>query len=219
MSTNKLDVAIRAAAGAFCLTALLAGCAKPAPEAPPPEAPPQVAPAVPEVPPAETLPAPDAAPTAPAQPAPDAPPPTEPSAAPKPTAAQEPSLDSMSPATPSAKMGVAVNLLYSFDAAPSPNQPVMLHLAAVPRAAGTNIQVTVKQADGLQMASGPLSAQKIGNSNVYRQRVSVTRQDRAASQLQVLVSMNMGDDLAFGFYTIPLDGGTNAQKQDSVKPR
>jgi hypothetical protein len=219
MRTNKLDGVLRAAAGALLVSTLLAGCAKsaPVPESAPPESPPQVAPAIPDAPPpAETLPAPDAAPT---QPTPEAPPPTEPSAAPKPTAAIEPSLDSMSLATPSAKMSVAVNLRYSFDSALSPNQPVTLHLAAVPRAAGTNLQVSVKPAEGLQLAEGPLNLQKVGDSNIYRQQVSVTKLDGAPSQLRVLVSMNMGEDLAFGFYTIPLNDGTNAQKQDSVKQR
>ena len=42
--------------------------------------------------------------TSAAQPAPDAPSPTEPSAVPKPTAANEPRLESMSVATPSAKI-------------------------------------------------------------------------------------------------------------------
>ena len=216
MRTNKSYGAIRACSSAILLAALLAGCAKPTP--PEPTAP--VAPAVPDAPPpAETLPAPDEAPAAPAQPAPDAPPPTEPSAAPKPTAAVSPSLESMRAAIPSAKMSVAVDLRYSFDGAVSPNQPVTLHLAAVPRVAGTNLKVSVKQVDGLRLAEGPLELQKVGSGNVYRQEVSVTKLAGAPSQLRVLVTMNMGADLAFGFFSIPLDGGTNAQKQDSVKQR
>jgi hypothetical protein len=31
--------------------------------------------------------------------------------------------------------------------------------------------------------------------------------------------MQMGEDTGFGYFTIPLDGGTSAQKHDSVKQR
>ena len=39
-------------------------------------------------------------------------------------------------AIPSTKMSVAVDLRYSFDGAVLPNQPVNVHLAAVPRVGG-----------------------------------------------------------------------------------
>jgi hypothetical protein len=219
MRTNRLEMTIRAAAGAMLLgAALLAGCAKPAPapEAPPPALPPSAAPAVPDAMP----PAPDASPAAPVQPAPDAPPPTEPSPAPKPTASNEPSLEFMRTATPtSAKISVAVDLRYSFDGAVVPNQPVMLHLAAVPRVAGTNLKVSVKQVDGVQLAAGSLNLEKSGVRSVYRQQISVTPLAAAPAQLRVLVTMDVGADSGFGFFSIPLDRGTNAQKQDSVKQR
>lgn len=217
MRTNKIDVVIRAAAGAMLLAALLGGCAKPAPA---PEAP-GPAPAAPAdaAPPAETLPAPDTSPAAPAQPAPDAPPPTEPSATPKPTAANEPALDSMRAAIPSAKMSVAVDLRYSFDGAVLPDQPVTLHLAAVPRVAGTNLKISVKETGGVQIAAAPLNVLKATASSVYRQQLAVTRTSAAPAQLRVLVTMDMPEGSAFGFYSIPFDGGTSAQKQDSVKQR
>jgi len=221
MRTNKLDGVI-CTAGVLLMTALLAGCAKPAPapEAAPAETPPPVAPAIPDAPPpTETLPAPDGAPASPVQPPPDAPPPTEPSPAPKPTAANEPALDSMSVATPSAKASVAVDLRYSFDAAALPGQPVTLHLAAVPRVNGSNLRVSVKDVAGIQLASGPPNLQKTNGSDVYRQQFSVTRSNDSPSQLRVLVTMDYASGSAFGFYSIPLDGGTNAQKQDSVKQR
>ena len=218
MRTTKSYVAIRAALSAMLLAALVTGCARPAP-APESSPPPPVAPAVPdEPPPEETLRPSDGAPAAPAQPTPDAPPPTEPSAAPKPTA-KNPNLDSMLVAIPGAKMSVAVDLRYSFDGAVSPNQPVTLHLAAVPRVAGTDLKVSLKQVDGLRLTEGPLSLRKSGDSGVYRQQVSVTKLAGAPSELRVLVTMNVGADSSFGFFSIPLDGGTNAQKQDSVKQR
>jgi hypothetical protein len=224
MRTNKMDVAIRPAAGAALLAMLLAGCSKPTPppDSQPSEPPAQVAPAIPDAPPpAETLPGPDAAPADPAQPAPEAPPPTEPSATPKPAASIQPSFDSMTAATPSAKMSVAVNLRYSFDGAALPNQPVTLHLAAVPRAPGANLNVSVKQVEGVELSAGPPNLHKgaANGTDVLRRQYSVTRAANAPSELRVLVTMDMAEGSGFGFFSIPLEGGTTAQKTDSVKQR
>ena len=222
MRTNNLDAAFRAATGVFLLATLLAGCAKPAPapEPAPTESPPQIAPATPDAPPpAETLPAPEDAPASPAQPAPDAPAPTEPSAVPKPTASNEPSLESMSVAAPSAKMSVAVDVRYSFDSAALPGQPVTLHLAAVPRVSGSNINVSVKEVAGVRLAAGPLHLEKTDGSNVYRRQFSVTRGTDSPPQLRVLVTMDYASGSGFGFFSVPFASGTNAQKQDSVKQR
>jgi hypothetical protein len=220
MSTNKLIDALHTT-GVILAVTLLAGCARPAPppQAAPVEAPPAVAPAIPDAPPAETVPAPDGAPATPAQPAPDAPPPAEPSAVPKPTAANEPRLESMSLATPSAKMSVAVDLRYSFESAALPGQPVTLHLAAVPRVKGTNLSVSVKEVAGVRLAPGPLNLQKANGSDVYRKQLSVTRGADSPTQLRVLVTMDYGSGSGFGFFTVPFDSGTNAQKQESVKQR
>jgi hypothetical protein len=222
MPTNKLDGALRTMASVFLAASLLAACAKPAPppETAPAQTSPPIAPATPDAPPpAETLPAPDGDPAAPAQPAPDAPPPTEPSAAPTPTAANEPSLESMNVATPSAKMSVSVDLRYSFDSAALPGQPVTLHLAAVPRVNGSNLRVSVKEVAGVQLASGPLNLQKTNGPDVYRQQISVTRSIDSPRQLRVLVTMDYASGSGFGFFSVPFDAGTNAQKQDSVKQR
>jgi hypothetical protein len=222
MPTNKLDVTIRTAVSALLVSALLAACGKPASDAnnAPPEPPAQAAPAIPDAaPPAESTAAPDAAPAAPVQPTPDPPPPTDPSAAPKPSAANEPSLASMNLATPSAKLGVAADLRYQFDGAALPNQPVILHLAAVPRVSGGRLSVTVRQVDGVQLAPGAMSVQKTGGADVYRQQFSVTRGAIAPAELRVLVTMDMAQGSTFGFFSVPFDSGTNAQKSDSVKQR
>ena len=218
MRTNNLDAAFRMAAGVFLIATLLAGCAKPAPvpEPAPTESPPQVAPAIPDAPPpAETPPAE----TLPAQPAPDAPSPTEPSAVPKPTAANEPSLESMSLATPSAKMSVAVDVRYSFDTAALPGQPVTLSLAAIPRVNGRNLSMSVKEVAGVQLAAGPLKFQKSDGPVVYRRQFSVTRGADSPAQLRVLVTMDYGSGSGFGFFSVPFGSGTNPQKEDSVKQR
>jgi hypothetical protein len=134
-------------------------------------------------------------------------------------AKQDPPVESMLPAIPSAKMGVAVDLRYSFDGEVLPNQPVTVNLAAVPRVAGGTMQVSVQQAPGLQIASAPLSVQKTNASGVYRQQFSLTKLAATAEPLRVLVKLQMGEQSGFGYFTIPLDPGTNAHKPESVKQR
>jgi hypothetical protein len=206
MWTNKIDVAIRGASVAILATTLLTACARPAP-LPQAEPPPPAAPTAVDAPqPAEPVPAP-----APAPAAPKPPPSTDP------VVASGPALETMSAATPSAKMSVAVDLRYSFETPALPNQPVILHLAAVPRAAGTNLSLSVKEVAGVQLAAGPLNVHKANGSEVYRRQLSVTRGTSAPSQLRVLVTMDYASGSGFGFFSIPLDGRTNPQKQDSVK--
>ena len=213
---------IRLAIGASLLTMLLAACQRtpppPEPAATPPPPAENPAPSQETVPPpAGETPPPDAAEPAPS-PAPTPPPPTEPSAAPKPTAA-EPALDVMHVAIPSAKMSVPVDLRYQLDGDALPGQPVTLHLAAIPRVAGVNLHVSVKSVEGLQIAAGPLEVQKASAASAYRQRVSVTRSDAGPESLRVLVTMDMPEGTAFGYYTVPLASGITAQKPQSVKQR
>ena len=220
MPTNKHDATIRLAIGAALLAALLAGCGgAPQPEPAPPPPPAPAAPAETPPPPA-TAPS-EVAPGGATAPAPAAPPPTEPSAVPKPAtaAATEPSLESMHAAKPSAKISVAVDLRYSFDGAALPNQPVTLHLAVLPRAAGTNLTVSIKAADGLRVDAAPLTVSKANAAGVYRQQLSITRLAANTAELRVQVTMDTAMGTDFGFFTIPLDGGTNSQKLDPVKQR
>ena len=224
MSNLSTPLKIFLASPAALLAALLVAC-DPAP--PKDDAPAQATPVpAPEQSPAEVAPESTPAPSEEtpadlAPPAPDAPPPTEPSPAPKPTAANEPSLASMLSARPSAKLGVPVDLKYSFDGDPLANQPVTLHLAAVPRVAGTNLGVSIKAVEGIQVASaGGIAVQKANANGAYRQHFSVTRQASAPAELRVLVTMDMPEGTGFGFYSVPLDAGTKSQKQrDSVKQR
>jgi hypothetical protein len=214
MTTNYIRLAI----GASLMTLLLAACDRPGePPAAPVETP--AAPASEAIPaPSGEVPPPDAAEPAPS-PAPNPPPPTEPSAVPKPTANKGPSLESMRAATPSAKISVPVDLRYRFDGEALPNQAITLHLAAVPRVAGTRLQVSVKAVEGLQVASGPLEVQKANAAAAYRQQLSVTRGPGGPETLRVLVTMDMPEGSGFGYFTIPLASGITAQKHDSVKQR
>ena len=211
------------------LLTILASCDAQKPEVvpPPPPSPaesaappPDVAPPVdPAAPPSNATADPGAAPQAPAQPAPSAPSPTDPSPSPTPTAANGPPLESMSLATPPAKLGVAVDLRYRFDSAVVVDQPVKLHLAAVPRVAGTNFTVSVRKIAGLEVANGGLVLDKVDASGVYRQEMTLIRRASAPDNIRVLVTMDVPEGAGFGFFSIPLDGGKNPQKSDSVKPR
>lgn len=166
------------------------------------------------------VPPPEDTPAAPAQPRPDAPPPTDPSPAAKPTAGErEPALESMQTARAPAKLSVPVDLKYSFDTEPLANQPATLHLAAVPRVPGTNLAVSVKAADGVRVASaGKLNVQKASANGAYRQQLTITRQ-ASVPELRVLVTMDLPEGSAFGFFSIPFDAGKASRKLDSVKQR
>ncbi len=215
MSTKKNLAAL---VTALLLGAALGGCGRaPQPEnVPPPPAPanePMPAPpADPGAPPA------DGAPTAPAQPAPTAPSPQDSSPVPTPTS-NEPALGGMKVARASAKMSVAVDLRYQIDAA-APGRPVTLHLAAVPRVEATRFDLKVAPESGIELAPGALTLQKSGSENVYRRQYTVTRSPTAPASVDVLVTMDSSAGSGFGYFTVPLDGGSSAQNQhDPVKQR
>ena len=131
----------------------------------------------------------------------------------------EPKLASMSTAKASAKISVPVDLRYQFEGPVLANQPVMVHLAAVPRVAGSKLIVTVDPVAGLRMDAASLTVQKASADGVYRQQFSITAADNAPADLRVMVTMEMDQGKAFGFFTVPLTSGTAAQKQQSVKQR
>jgi hypothetical protein len=230
---------IPATLAAALLAAMLASCEAQKPEDVPPPPPSPAEPA--GVPPGEYPPAgegapatdpatapehpasapadPATAPPAPTQPAPTAPPPSEPSPAPTPTASRLPAVESMSLAKPPAKLGVAVDLRYQFGSAVVDDRPVTLHLAVIPRVAGTNFKVSVKKVEGLEVSNGSLALQKVDAAGIYRQELSVIRRASAPAGIRVLVTMDVPEGAGFGFFTIPLEGGTSPQKSDSVKQR
>ncbi len=111
----------------------------------------------------------------------------------------------MKAAKPPAKIGVPVDLRYSFDGDVLANQPVQLHLAAVPRVAGTNLEISVQRAQGLEFSDGSLGVHKAAAAGVYRKQLAVTRQPQGPAEIRVLVTMGIGEGSSFGFFTIPLD--------------
>jgi hypothetical protein len=227
MRTPHPLMVIRLATVALC-AAVLTACGSSSPPAdaakPSPASPSEGSSAAP---PPDGAPAPKASPAEPAQPAPEAPAPSESSPVAKPTSTShlvgEPSLAAMRPAERSAKMSVPVDLRYSFSADPVTGQPTVLHLAAVPRVGGTNLNVSIKQESGVQveMAPGAANIQKASAASVYRKQMAVTRTDPAATRVRVLVTMDFAAGSGFGFFTIPLDAApassSTARKQDLVK--
>jgi hypothetical protein len=139
---------------------------------------------------------------------------------PKPTA-NEPAVESMKPARlATAKISVPVDLRYSFDGEVLANQPTTLHLAAIPRVPGDSLRVTAEPAAGLEVAAAPVTGiQKARAATVYRQQLSLTRSGTGPQNLRVLVTMDMAEGIAFGYFSIPLTAGTTPQKLDSVKQR
>lgn len=122
----------------------------------------------------------------------------------------EPALSSMRLAkATSSKLGVPVDLRYSFVGDPQAGLPVTLHLAAVPRVAGRNLNVTIKQVQGIQAKAAAIVAQKADLGGAYRQQLAVTRQAGGPEELRVLVTMEMPEGSAFGYFSVPLTGPAN----------
>lgn len=176
------------------LVLLLTACERPMPpgDTPAPVAPPEPEAAAPaEAPPAAAGSA-------------ALPPAMEPAAAkPAAPATVEPELARMALATADGKIGVPVDLRYQFDGDPVAGHTVMLHLAAVPRVAGSNLAVSIKQEEGIQARAATLRVQKAGAATAYRQQVAVTRQSGRIGELRVLVTMDLPEGSAFGYFNVP----------------
>jgi hypothetical protein len=104
-----------------------------------------------------------------------------------------------------AKISVPVDLRYAFDGDVLADQAVSLHLAAVPRVAGTNLQLSIQRAEGLEFSEASLSVQKAAPAGVYRKQLAVTRRASGPAEIVVLVTMDVAGGSAFGFFSVPLD--------------
>ena len=133
----------------------------------------------------------------------------------------EPTLSKMMLAqASSSKLGVPVDLHYSFDAEVQPGVPVTLHLAAVPSAAGTNLALSIKQVEGIQASAATLAVQKVSPGDAYRQQLSVTRQQGGPVELRVLVTMDMPVGSAFTYFSVPLvSPGSDGKKSATLEQR
>jgi hypothetical protein len=205
---NYCDVPVIAAAALSAM--LLAGCSsetKPVPTEPEPAMAPAPAPesTVPVSPAPDATSNPEAMPADPAPPGETSPPPTDPSATAKPTAAKVPDLDSMRLAKSSGKLGVAADVRYSFEAAPTSGQPVTLNIAVIPRVTGQTLEFSLQPADGVQITAGPVTRLKVNQTDTLRQQYAITRTAEMPRTLRVLVTHQWDGGSAFGFYSIPVD--------------
>lgn len=129
----------------------------------------------------------------------------------------QPAISSMQLAEAPHKLGAPVDLRYQFDGDATTGQPVTLHLAAIPRVAGTNLVVSVRKEDGISTSAAQLSAQKASAATAYRQQISVRKLAEGPAQLHVLVTMEVPAGSAHSWFTIPLNGDSFAGKQAPVK--
>lgn len=120
----------------------------------------------------------------------------------------EPELGSMQlAAATSEKMGVPVDLRYQIDGDALSGQPVTVHLAAVPRSAGTNLEVSIKEEAGLQFPkAASINAEKAEAGAAYRRQVTLTRTSDGPQELRVLVTMDFPIGKGFTWYSVPLGG-------------
>lgn len=120
----------------------------------------------------------------------------------------------MNLAEPPAKLGAPVDLRYSVEGNFNAGQPVTLHLAAVPRVAGSNLEVSIKDEAGISTSSkiGQVRVQKADASAAYRQSMSVTKQSGGPSAVRVLVTMETPEGSAHSWFTVPLEAAPVASK-------
>lgn len=116
-----------------------------------------------------------------------------------------PELGAMKLATVTSKLGVPVDLRYQFDGSVEQGRPVTLHLAAVPRVAGSNLRVSIKQEAGIESSAGAINVSKASATSAYRQQLSITLREEAPRELRVLVTMDMPEGSGFGYYSVPLE--------------
>jgi hypothetical protein len=131
--------------------------------------------------------------------------------------AGEPVVSSMKLAEPPHKLGAPVDLRYQFEGDARAGQPVILHLAAVPRVAGSNLVMSVKKEAGISVAATELTVQKAGASTPYRQELSVTKAAGGPSALRVLVMMETPEGSAHSWFSIPLDQSPVSSKQQQQR--
>ena len=126
----------------------------------------------------------------------------------------EPALAAMKVARQeSSKMGVPVELRYLIEGDAMTGQPVTVYLAAVPREAGTNLAVSVKEDAGIQFQKAALNAQKVEAATAYRQQLQVVRLAGGPQQLRVLVTMDFPIGTGFSYFTVPLGAAAQEKKQ------
>lgn len=204
IATSRSGIAMTL--GVLTLGLLFSACRPRSPETPPAPEPPAPELAVPETPgaaavapaqqPATVVDASAAAPSTSAR---------EAAPAPRTAATREPDLATMKrAASGSAKIGAPVDLHYLVDGTAEPGSTVTVHLAAVPRVTGADLQVSIKDTPGLRATAAPLVQQKATAGTAYRQQMAVTRAADGPAELRVLVTVESPDGSAFSWFAVPL---------------
>lgn len=132
-------------------------------------------------------------------------------------ASAETALEQMSLAQPaSGKISAPVDVRYEFEGSPAPNRPATLNVAVVPRVSGRNLRVEFPATAGLDLQgeTAPLSAQKADPAGVFRRRLVVTPLSATATELRVIVSMDVGSGRYFGIHVIPLTASPAPERRD-----
>lgn len=117
-----------------------------------------------------------------------------------------PDISSMNLAEAQHKMGVPVDLHYRIDGDAKSGQAVTLHLAAVPRTAGSNLVMSIKKESGIHFTAPEFAVQKVSAAAAYRQQLSVSKVAGSPAVLNVLIMMEVAGGSAHGWFRIPLDG-------------
>jgi hypothetical protein len=126
----------------------------------------------------------------------------------------EPELGSMKLAKPaSSKIGVPVDLRYEVEGDAMSGAPAILHLAAVPHVAGTNLKVSIKDDPGIEASKQPLSAEKVSAATPYRQQLSIRRLPSGPAEIHVLVTMDFPIGTGFTYFSVPLQAATGAKQR------
>jgi hypothetical protein len=113
----------------------------------------------------------------------------------------------------SSKIGVPVDLRYEVEGDAMSGAPAILHLAAVPHVAGTNLKVSIKDDPGIEASKQPLSAEKVSAATPYRQQLSIRRLPSGPAEIHVLVTMDFPIGTGFTYFSVPLQGATGAKQR------
>ncbi len=117
------------------------------------------------------------------------------------------------------KRGVPADVRYRFDSSVELNKATGLVVEVKPHIVVDKMSIEVKGPAGVRVDSAPSAAiQKALPSQIYRQNLSVTPLVANAEAVQVMVTMESPEGLAFGIYRIALKD-TPAGKLPQKRPR
>lgn len=130
--------------------------------------------------------------------------------------AEAASVEHMLSARSSGKARVPVDVRYSFSSPPATDQSARLQLAFIPRVAGQNLHVEFPASDSVTVQSDnkptSFALQKAEAQGIYRHELLITPRN-LATEIRVLVSLDVAGGRYFGIFSIPLAGTPAAAEQ------